>query len=74
MSTDYTLPRLSAENALRLRIPLFDVRKRAAREASGQTISGSAWIDPMVLDHTHPLLQLDRQIAFFRAIAAHLSP
>lgn len=65
MSTDYSLPCLSAENCLRLRVPLFDVRKSPARLTSGQAVVGSAWIDPFEFTHTHPLLSIDRQIAFF---------
>lgn len=52
MPDAFTLPNLPADRALDW--PLLDVRKAAARMASGQGIVGADWIDPFDLDHHHP--------------------
>lgn len=62
----YTLPSLSAEEALqRSRAVLVDLRKPAAREADGQTVEGALIRDPFTFGHDDPLAAEEREIVVF---------
>ncbi len=63
--SDYSLPSVSAENALNGSFDLIDVRKDAARRASDQGIVGADWVDPFELGFGHPVHDRARPVAYF---------
>ncbi len=67
--TEFTLPRLSAADALTRaadgQLQLLDLRKPAAARASGQWIAGAEIRDPFTFGHDDPLTRSDRPIAVF---------
>ena len=52
----YALAKISATDAVKRGGSLVDVRKAAARTASGQQVRGAQWIDPFALSHGHDVL------------------
>ncbi|MEM7745735.1 MAG: sulfurtransferase [Pseudomonadota bacterium] len=57
---------LSAADALAVTgLRFIDVRKAPARAASGRTVAGAEWHDPLSLGHADPLVTAEGPIAVF---------
>lgn len=63
--SDYTLPSISAQEALGSTYVLIDVRKAEARVASARSISGADWVDPFSLGFDHTVHARPGPIAYF---------
>ena len=65
--THFSLPRLSAEEALRNArgFTFLDMRKPEAARRSGKAVKGALRQDPYSFDHDHPLTRSDRPVAVF---------
>ena len=67
--TDFTLPHIDAETALRLAASgdavLIDLRKLPAVAASGQRVCGARRRDPLTFSHDDPLIADPRPLITF---------
>ncbi|MEL6125420.1 MAG: hypothetical protein AAFR57_03350 [Pseudomonadota bacterium] len=70
---EFLLPSLSAQEALARPGRLIDVRRRVVRRNAGTDVAGSLWIDPLTLDHSHPILSESAQLTFYCAHGHELS-
>ena len=65
----FHLPSIPPEDALAMvasgRAELVDVRKSAARHASGADLAGTRWHDPLTLGPGHPLTEARHPVIFF---------
>ncbi|MEL6196891.1 MAG: sulfurtransferase [Pseudomonadota bacterium] len=69
MSDPHSLPTIDATDAVvdhaAGTLTLVDLRKSPARVASGEGITGAAWVDPFALGHAHALMSGAERIGLF---------